>query len=253
MDLQNQQRVIDAVEKYGADNVVVLLGSADAEGAALHAETVTTGDPTFAGPLAGVSLGLPVYHVLDEAIKAEADPAVWEEQVGMMEMVLDGAGLARAVAQVRDRLVRRNKRDAMIHAGGDSRDGPEFHGGGHMPEMEKETHGEKTVVRGLAFCSIAADSNSVQVECDDGKIIRIRPLHYDWKYPELKPWKMEARGKTFSPSMESLIPPFSLGYKNRVYSPNRVLYPLKRVDWDPNGETEPAEPRHQQVRAHLLG
>lgn len=109
MDLQNQQRVIDAVEKYGADKVVVLLGSADAEGAALHAETVTTGDPTFAGPLAGVSLGLPVYHVLDEAIKAEADPAVWEEQVGMMEMVLDSTGLARAVAQVRH--VRRgNKR-----------------------------------------------------------------------------------------------------------------------------------------------
>jgi glycine/sarcosine/betaine reductase complex component A len=102
MDLQNQQRIIDAVEKYGADQVVVLLGSADADGAALQAETVTTGDPTFAGPLAGVSLGLPVYHVLDEAIKAEADPAVWEEQVGMMELVLDGAGLARAVAQVRD-------------------------------------------------------------------------------------------------------------------------------------------------------
>ncbi len=76
----------------------------------------------------------------------------------------------------------------------------------------------------------------MQVECDDGKIVRIRPLHYDWKYPDVEPWKMEARGKTFTPSMESLIPPFTLGYKNRVYSPNRVLYPLKRVDWDPNGE-----------------
>ena len=90
MDLQNQQRILDAVKKYGADRVVVLLGSADADGAALQAETVTTGDPTFAGPLAGVSLGLPVIHVLDEAIKAEADPAAWEQQVSMMEMVLDG-------------------------------------------------------------------------------------------------------------------------------------------------------------------
>jgi trimethylamine-N-oxide reductase (cytochrome c) len=35
--------------------------------------------------------------------------------------------------------------------------------------------------------------------------------------------------------MKSLIPPLSLGYKNRVYSPNRILYPLKRVDWDPQG------------------
>jgi glycine/sarcosine/betaine reductase complex component A len=102
MDLQNQQRVLDAVEKYGAGNVIVLLGSADAEGAGIHAETVTTGDPTFAGPLAGVSLGLPVYHVLEEVIKAEADPAAWEEQIGMMEMVLDIAALGRAVAQVRE-------------------------------------------------------------------------------------------------------------------------------------------------------
>jgi glycine reductase len=102
MDLQNQQRVIDAVGKHGAENVIVLFGSADAEGAGLYAETVTTGDPTFAGPLAGVSLGLPVYHVLDEAIKAEADPVVWEEQIAMMEMVLDCEALVRAVAEVRD-------------------------------------------------------------------------------------------------------------------------------------------------------
>jgi glycine/sarcosine/betaine reductase complex component A len=102
MDLQNQQRVMDAVEQYGADNVVLLLGTADAEGAGIYAETVTTGDPTFAGPLTGVSLGLPVYHMLDEAIKAEVDPASWEEQMSMVEMVLDSAALADAVAQVRE-------------------------------------------------------------------------------------------------------------------------------------------------------
>ena len=102
MDLQNQQRVIDAAEKYGAENVVVLLGSSDAEGAGVYAETVTAGDPSFAGPLAGVSLGLPVYHVFDEAIKSEADPRVWEEQISMMEMVLDTAKLAGSVASMRD-------------------------------------------------------------------------------------------------------------------------------------------------------
>jgi glycine reductase len=102
MDLENQRRVIDAVEKYGADKVVVLLGSADAGGAAIHAETVTTGDPAFAGPLTGVSLGLPVYHFLDDAIKAEADATIWEQQISMMEMVLDAAELARSVGHVRD-------------------------------------------------------------------------------------------------------------------------------------------------------
>ncbi|MBA7704791.1 Pyrogallol hydroxytransferase large subunit [subsurface metagenome] len=39
--------------------------------------------------------------------------------------------------------------------------------------------------------------------------------------------------------MKSLIAPFGLGYKKRVYSPNRIMYPLKRVDWNPNGERNP--------------
>ncbi len=102
MDLQNQQRIKDAAEKYGAENVIVVLGSSDAEGAGIYAETVTLGDPTYAGPLAGVSLGLPVYHIFDEALKSEADPAAWEEQIGMMEMVLDPPKLAAAVAEMRE-------------------------------------------------------------------------------------------------------------------------------------------------------
>ena len=102
MDLQNQQRIKDAAEKFGAENVIVILGSSDAEGAEMYAETVTVGDPTFAGPLAGVSLGLPVYHIFDEEIKSEANPAAWEEQISMMEMVLDTESLAKAVAGMRD-------------------------------------------------------------------------------------------------------------------------------------------------------
>ena len=102
MDLQNQQRVIEAAEKYGAENVVVILGSSDAEGAEIYAETVTAGDPTYAGPLAGVPLGLSVYHVFDEAIKSEADPAIWAEQISMMEMVLDTESLAASVAGMRE-------------------------------------------------------------------------------------------------------------------------------------------------------
>mgnify|MGYP003761990779 CR=1 FL=1 len=102
MDLQNQQRVKDIAEKFGAENVVVILGSSDAEGAEIYAETVTAGDPTYAGPLAGVSLGLPVYHIFDPEIKAEADPVQWEEQVSMMEMVLDPEALSEAVRKMRE-------------------------------------------------------------------------------------------------------------------------------------------------------
>ena len=71
MDLENQKRVKEFAEQYGAENIVVLLGAAEGEGAGLAAETVTNGDPTFAGPLAGVSLGLRVYHVCEPEVKAE--------------------------------------------------------------------------------------------------------------------------------------------------------------------------------------
>ncbi len=89
MDLENQNRIKGMAEKYGAENVVVILGGAEAEASGLAAETVTQGDPTFAGPLAGVQLGLRVYHILEPEIKDEVDPGVYDEQVGMMEMVLD--------------------------------------------------------------------------------------------------------------------------------------------------------------------
>ncbi len=102
MDLQNQQRIKDAAEKFGADKVVVILGSSDAEGAEIYAETVSNGDPTYAGPLAGVSLGLPVYHIFESEIREECDPAAWEEQISMMEMVLEPDALAAAVKGIRE-------------------------------------------------------------------------------------------------------------------------------------------------------
>jgi len=101
MDLQNQQRIKDAAEKFGTDCVVVL-GSSDAEGAEIYAETVSNGDPTFAGPLAGVQLGLPVYHIFDQTIRGECNPKAWEEQISMMEMVLDPEVLTAAVKGIRD-------------------------------------------------------------------------------------------------------------------------------------------------------
>ena len=101
MDLENQKRIMDLTEKYGAENLVVILGGAEAESSGLAAETVTNGDPTFAGPLAGVQLGLQVYHILEEEIKQEIDPGVYDEQVSMMEMVLDVDGIAQEISSIR--------------------------------------------------------------------------------------------------------------------------------------------------------
>ncbi len=45
MDLENQKRVKEFAEEYGAENLVVVLGAAEGEAAGLAAETVTLGDP----------------------------------------------------------------------------------------------------------------------------------------------------------------------------------------------------------------
>ncbi len=102
MDLENQNRVKNAADEYGAENLVVILGGAEAEAAGLAAETVTAGDPTFAGPLAGVALGLDVYHILEPEVKEVCDPDVYDEQVGMMEMVLDVDEIVEEMNEIRD-------------------------------------------------------------------------------------------------------------------------------------------------------
>ena len=101
MDLENQKRVKDAADEFGAENVMVLIGASEAEAAGLAAETVTVGDPTFAGPLAGVALNLMVYHGVEDEVKQQIDPSVYEDQVGMMEMVLDVDAISQEMKSVR--------------------------------------------------------------------------------------------------------------------------------------------------------
>lgn len=102
MDLENQRRVKEITDEYGAENVIVVLGAAEGEAAGLAAETVTAGDPTFAGPLAGVQLGLRVYHCCEPEFKDEVDADVYEEQIGMMEMVLDLDDIINEMTSIRE-------------------------------------------------------------------------------------------------------------------------------------------------------
>lgn len=103
MDLENQQRIKDLAEKHGEENLIVILGGAEAEASGLACETVTNGDPTFAGPLAGVQLGLACYHIVEPEIKAEVDSDVYDEQISMMEMVLDVDAIVEEVKTYREK------------------------------------------------------------------------------------------------------------------------------------------------------
>ena len=102
MDLSTQETIKRLVDQHGADALLVLLGAPDAESAGIAAETVVLGDPSWAGPLAGAQLGLPVYHILEDELRAAVPAEVWEEQVGLMVDVLEVDAIADAVREFRE-------------------------------------------------------------------------------------------------------------------------------------------------------
>ncbi|MBE0596436.1 MAG: molybdopterin-dependent oxidoreductase, partial [Desulfuromonadales bacterium] len=104
-----------------------------------------------------------------------------------------------------------------------------------------DTKGDKTVYRSLGLGGFYGGGAQGMVDVKDGKILRVRPFRFDHKYDrnKIRTWKFEKNGKVLEPVWKSMPSPFSLAYKKRVYSPNRIKYPLIRVDWDPNGERNP--------------
>jgi betaine reductase len=83
-------------------DVVVLLGTPTADSSRLYAMTVTGGDPSWAGALAGVALGLPVYHVTEETVKTAIAPADYDEHLALMAMAMDVDAIGAAVREVRE-------------------------------------------------------------------------------------------------------------------------------------------------------
>ena len=77
----------------------------------------------------------------------------------------------------------------------------------------------------------------VFVYVKDDKIIRITPIEFDGQ--DAAPWTIKARGKSFTPPRKATVNSHTLAWKSMVYSPDRLLYPMKRVDFDPNGERNP--------------
>ena len=100
MDLENQAAIKSIADEIGSENLMVVLGM-PGEGLRLAAETLTTGDPSWAGPLAGVSLGLPVFHILEESVRAQVPEEVYADKLLMMEMVLDLPQIESDLADLR--------------------------------------------------------------------------------------------------------------------------------------------------------
>ncbi|MCL2124522.1 MAG: molybdopterin-dependent oxidoreductase [Oscillospiraceae bacterium] len=109
--------------------------------------------------------------------------------------------------------------------------------------MEKfDIKADRRVFKGASLMGPRPSGAPTVIEASkEGKITRIRPMHYrdfiDWD--SKASWQIEARGKTLVPPDRTLPGCYYISYKKRVYSENRVRYPLRRVDWDPKGERNP--------------
>jgi len=99
--LESQAGIKKICDQYGKEDLIVIIGAPDADSAELYAETVVNGDPSWAGPLAGVSLGLPVYHIMEPEIKSQIAPEIYKEHLELMEIALDIEKISKGLSRVR--------------------------------------------------------------------------------------------------------------------------------------------------------
>ena len=95
----------------------------------------------------------------------------------------------------------------------------------------------ETLADGVTRYTGNNNGGPVHVYVKNGKILRITPIEFtDEDGPT---WTIKARGKSFSPPRQTTVPPHALTFRSTVYSKDRLLYPMKRVDFDPDGERNP--------------
>jgi trimethylamine-N-oxide reductase (cytochrome c) len=88
----------------------------------------------------------------------------------------------------------------------------------------------------MRYCNMT-NGGPVFITVKDGKIVRMTPIDFDDSDPQ--PWTIKARGMNFTPPRKTTLAPHGQNAKSIVYSPDRLLYPMKRVDFDPNGARNP--------------
>jgi len=101
MDIENQQKIKDLAYKYGEGKILVILGGGDVDTCSISAETISAGDVTEVGPLTGITLGIPVYHIFEHEIRSECMESVYEERCSIMEMVLDVEEIVKEIKTIR--------------------------------------------------------------------------------------------------------------------------------------------------------
>lgn len=102
MDLEGQGRIKQLVDRIGTDGVVAVLGANSPSAVEMVAATLKDGDPSYAGPLAGVALGIPSYHILEPEITRQIAPEVYERELALPALAMDGEAVIASVKAIRE-------------------------------------------------------------------------------------------------------------------------------------------------------
>ena len=87
---------------------------------------------------------------------------------------------------------------------------------------------------GVVRYTSGTNGGPIFVYVKDGKVIRTTPIDFD--ETDAPSWSITARGKTFTPARRTTLGAHGACQKSMLYSKGRLLYPMKRVDFDPDGE-----------------
>jgi glycine reductase len=102
MDLEGQGRIRTVVEQMGTEDVVAVLGANSAAAVEMTALTLKSGDPSYAGPLAGVALGIPSFHILEPEIVGQIDAAVYERELALSALAMDVDEVVAPMKSIRE-------------------------------------------------------------------------------------------------------------------------------------------------------
>ncbi len=102
MDLEGQGRIKQVVEQAGTEGVVAVLGANSAAAVEMTALTLKSGDPSYAGPLAGVALDIPSYHILEPEVVGQIDSTIYERELALSAVAMDVEQVIAPLRTIRD-------------------------------------------------------------------------------------------------------------------------------------------------------
>jgi glycine/sarcosine/betaine reductase complex component A len=102
MDLEGQGRIKQAVEAAGSENVIAVLGANSPTAVEMTALTLKSGDPSYAGPLAGVELGIPSFHILEPDITRQIDPGLYDRELALPALAMDVDEVIKPLTSIRE-------------------------------------------------------------------------------------------------------------------------------------------------------